>query len=162
MDEIINTVVVNGGDIMKKIIIPLILLSILSGCNFSDKSKEKFNDKKRISNVKSAKSNIISIKSLERFNNIVLKNEKPTIVKFETKWCGACKTMAPIYSKLSHKYRKQINFVTADIQKIPELTSKYQLQGVPTFILFKNGKIVDRIIGSKPEKPFEDELTKLL
>lgn len=146
--------------LMLKRVVPLILLTILSGCNFSNKPNK--NNKESGSKVKSANQNVISIKNIEHFNDTVLKSNKPTVVKFETKWCGACKTMAPIYKKLANKYKNKIDFVKADIQKISKLADKYKLQGVPTFIFFKNGKIVDQIIGSKAEHPFENKLKKLL
>ncbi|MFH1461613.1 MAG: thioredoxin domain-containing protein [bacterium] len=140
---------------MKKIIIPILSLIILSGCDF-------LTDKKPLPKIKSTISNIIYIKDVESFDKIVLNSPKPAVVKFETKWCGACKVMAPIYEKMASKYLDKINFTSVQADQVAELADKYEIQGVPTFLFFKDGKKIEEMIGAVDEVTFEDAIKKLL
>ena len=145
---------------MKKIIFPILGLALVGlllfvGCDF-------FKNEKSDIDTGTVVSNIIHIKSSKMFNETVLNADKPSIVKFETKWCGACKVMAPIYEALASKYLNKINFTVVEADKLSELSDKYQIQGVPTFIFFKNGNKIDQISGAVSKKEFEEILKQLL
>ncbi len=145
---------------MKKIILPVLVLGLIGlvlfvGCDF-------FINKKLDINISTVVPNVIHIKSSEMFNETVLNSDTPSIVKFETKWCGACKTMAPIYESLASKYLNKIKFTIVEADKLSELSDKYQIQGVPTFIFFKDGNKIDQIIGAVSKEEFEKTLKQLL
>ena len=135
--------------------IALGLIVLISGCDL-------FNGKKTNPKISTVAPNVIHISSNKMFTDSVLNNNKPAIVKFETKWCGACKVMAPIYEKLASKYLKKINFTVIEVDKFSELADKYQIQGVPTFIFFRDGKNINQIIGAVSEKEFEEAVKQLL
>ena len=133
---------------MKQVIMPLLLLSLLyfSGCNVIDKDLNSPKNKQKDTNEILSK-NVKVISSEKEFNKLVLNSSRPAIVKFETEWCSICKEMVPIYNQLADRFKGKINFYKVDIDKLRSLTPKYEITGVPTLILFKKGKVAEKLEG---------------
>jgi thioredoxin 1 len=71
----------------------------------------------------------------------IVKSEMPTLVDFYAEWCGPCKMMKPILEELKIKVGSKASILKIDVDKAPQVLSTFQIQGVPTLILFKKGEI---------------------
>jgi thioredoxin 1 len=125
----------------------------------------KCSDSKKAS-VKKAAANqsILSIESHDAFQAQILESEKPVVVKLQAAWCGACQEMEPVFKKLSTQM-PEITFAVLDIDQVGEIAKKYSITGVPTFLLFKDGKEVrsdNRVLGVIEEEAFRDILEESL
>jgi thioredoxin 1 len=90
---------------------------------------------------------------LEKINS-----SKPTLVDFYAVWCGPCKMMEPALKSVHEKLGHQITFLKVDIDKNPGVGKQYQIQGVPTLILFREGKIIWRQSGAVSAQMLEQAL----
>ena len=80
----------------------------------------------------------------ERTNNDLL------LVDFWAEWCGPCKSMHPIFTRMAKKY-KRVRFARVNVDNAQDIASKYGVQSIPTFIMFKNGEIVNTMVGAVGE-----------
>jgi len=86
------------------------------------------------------------------FEAEVLKSSEPVLVDFWAVWCGPCKMVAPIVEKIAQAYKGRLKVVKLDTDENPNVAAQYDVSGIPTLILFKDGEPVDRIVGYVPEK----------
>jgi thioredoxin 1 len=70
----------------------------------------------------------------------IINSEKPVLIDFSATWCGPCKTLAPILKQVKDSLGERITIIKIDVDKNQQLSSKYQVRGVPTMILYQNGK----------------------
>lgn len=81
----------------------------------------------------------------------MIQSGKPVLVDFFAEWCGPCKIMAPVLKQVKTAVGDDASIIKVDVDKSPQAANDYQVQGVPTFILFKNGKPVWRTSGVVPK-----------
>jgi len=87
----------------------------------------------------------------DNFETEVLGSVLPVLVDFTAVWCGPCKMLAPLVDELAQEWDGRVNIFKMDVDSNPSLPSKYDVLGVPSLILFKNGKIAARITGFRPK-----------
>lgn len=74
------------------------------------------------------------------------------LIDFYADWCGPCKIMEPIFEELAKDYTGKVEFKRVDVEAEQEMSSKFGVQSIPTFVLLKEGKEVDRKIGAMPKE----------
>lgn len=79
-----------------------------------------------------------------------ISSEIPTLVDFWAEWCGPCRAMHPVFTRLARKFKK-IRFARLNIDENRDIATKLGIQAIPIFIMFKNGKPVDRLVGAVGE-----------
>ncbi|MBV9387318.1 MAG: thioredoxin [Chroococcidiopsidaceae cyanobacterium CP_BM_ER_R8_30] len=82
------------------------------------------------------------------FEELLSGSELPVLVDFYASWCGPCQMMAPILEQVNTQMKQQLRVVKIDTDKYPQLASQHGIQALPTLVLFKGGKPVDRIEGA--------------
>ncbi len=85
-----------------------------------------------------------------------------TLVDFYADWCGPCRMIAPIVEELSNEMQGQAKIAKVDIEKAQKVTGSFGVTSIPTIILFKDGKEVQRIVGLKGKDDLKDMITKAL
>mgnify|MGYP001306862713 CR=1 FL=1 len=92
--------------------------------------------------------------------NEIIQSDKLVLVDFFATWCGPCKTMAPILKEVKDAMGNAATIIKVDVDKSPQAAQYYQIQGVPTLILFKQGKPLWRQSGVVPGKQLIDIIKK--
>ncbi len=92
-----------------------------------------------------------------------LKNgELPFVVDFWATWCGPCRMVGPIISELAEKYDGKIAVGKADVEEADDLAAEFGIRNIPTILFFKNGQVVDKIVGAVAKATFEEKFEALL
>jgi thioredoxin 1 len=92
--------------------------------------------------------------------NSIIESDKPVLIDFHATWCGPCKAMVPILKDVSKKVGEMATILKIDVDKNPKVAAKYQIQGVPTLMVFKQGKMLWRKSGVAPANQLVDILEK--
>ncbi len=86
------------------------------------------------------------------FETLVIQSKKPALVDFWADWCQPCHMMAPTVEALAKEYGDRLLVAKLDVDANPMTTAKYGIRGIPALLLFKDGQLVERIVGVKPKE----------
>jgi thioredoxin 1 len=85
------------------------------------------------------------------FDQEVLKSQLPVVVDFWAAWCGPCRMVGPIVEELAGEYAGRVNFVKMDVDANPVKSAEYGIRSIPSLLVFKNGRVVETIVGAMPK-----------
>lgn len=92
----------------------------------------------------------------------LVKSNPSLVVDCWAPWCGPCRMMSPVIDELAADYKGKITFGKLNTDLNQDIAAKYEIQAIPTLLIFKDGKLADRKVGALPKKILEGELTKSL
>jgi len=93
---------------------------------------------------------VISVNDLN-FESEVLKSDIPVLVDFSATWCQPCRAIAPLVNQLAGEYEGRVKVTNVDIDESPATAQKFQIRGVPTLLVIKDGKVVGQQVGAVPK-----------
>lgn len=96
----------------------------------------------------------------ENFEQEISGSEKPVLVDFWASWCGPCRAVAPVMEQLSAEYDGKAKIAKVNVDEEGELAAKFKVMSIPTVILFKNGQLVEKIIGARAKEEFAKMLDR--
>lgn len=96
------------------------------------------------------------------FDHEVLNSTMPALVDMWAAWCGPCRLIAPVIEELAGTYQGQMKFGKLNVDEYPQVAAQHRIMNIPTLLLFKGGKEVDRMIGVQPKEELLRRLNKVL
>jgi thioredoxin 1 len=92
------------------------------------------------------------------FDEEVLKSNIPVLVDFWAQWCAPCFMIAPAVEEIAQKYAGKLKVCKANVDEGPQVASRYGIRAIPTLMVFKNGSMVEQIVGVVPQEHLEEKI----
>lgn len=96
------------------------------------------------------------------FDAEVLESDKPVLIDFWAPWCGPCRAISPLVEQLAGEFGDKIKFVKCNVDDNPISPGKYGIRSIPTLMFFKDGNVVDQVIGIVAKSKLEEVINKIL
>jgi len=92
----------------------------------------------------------------------VLKHSGAVMVDFWASWCGPCKIIAPVIDELAKEYSGRLKVCKLNTDDSPDISSQYQIMGIPSLLFFKEGKLVDKMVGAASKNQFKEKIETII
>ncbi len=96
------------------------------------------------------------------FEAEVLQSDIPTLIDFWAAWCAPCRAIAPVVEELAETYKGKIKIAKLNVDENPSTPGKYGVRGIPTLILFKDGQVLDQLVGAVPKNQIQGLIEKAI
>jgi len=107
-------------------------------------------------------SQFLGVATDDNFEGEVLKSDKPVLIDFWAPWCGPCKAIGPIIEELAVELKDSVKVMKLNVDENQKTAINYSVRSIPTLILFKEGKVLDTLIGLAPKTRLEEFVKKSL
>src|SRR6186713_3480806 len=96
------------------------------------------------------------------FDQTVVKSDKPVLVDFWAEWCGPCRRLAPTVDALASEFDGRATVAKLNVDENPSVPGRYAIRGIPTLLLFKDGQLVEQLVGLKAKEEIADAIQRQL
>ena len=96
------------------------------------------------------------------FKSEVLESDKPVLVDFWAEWCGPCKMIAPALEQLAEEFDGKAKIVKLNVDDHPAIAGEYGIRSIPTLLFFRDGKVVEQLVGAAPKGALAEKLNGLI
>ena len=98
----------------------------------------------------------------QNFKDEVLESDKPVLVDFWAEWCGPCRMVGPVVEELAGEYDGKLKVGKVDVDSNPQVSMQFGIRSIPSLLIFKNGEVVDQIVGAVPKAQLQKHVDKQL
>jgi thioredoxin 1 len=96
------------------------------------------------------------------FAEVVEQGSLPVLVDFWATWCGPCRMLSPVIDNLAGKYAGKVNVVKCNVDESTDIPMKFGIRNIPTLLFFKDGQLVDRLVGAVPQAEIEKKIEAII
>ena len=107
-------------------------------------------------------SDLVKSATDSNFDTEVLKSNVPVLIDFWAEWCGPCRALAPTIDELAAEYQGKVKVMKMNVDENPNTPGTFRIRGIPTLIVFKDGQVVEQLVGAHPKTTIAGAINKAL